>query len=86
LYRVEYERTAAKELARLPRQAAARVVEAIELLAENPRPPGFSKIVGTANGYRIRVGDYRVLYAIEDAVLVIVVVRIAKREVVYRRR
>jgi mRNA interferase RelE/StbE len=86
LCRVEYERTAAKELARLPRQVAARIVEAIELLAANPRPPGCRKMAGTANGYRIRVGDYRVLYAIEDDVLVIVVVRIAKREVVYRRR
>lgn len=53
-------------------------------LAENPRPLGVRKLEGEEDLYRLRVGDYRVLYAIRDAVLLVLVVRIADRREVYR--
>jgi len=80
LYRIEYERSARKELAALPRPAQRRVVDAIEALGNDPRPAGSRKIAGTQNGYRIRVGGYRVLYEVRDQVLIIVIVRVAKRD------
>jgi len=85
LYRVEYERAASRELGKLPRQIQARIVQAIEDLAEDPRPPSSRKMVGTLNGHRIRVGDYRVLYDVRDDVLIVVVIRVGKRDQVYRR-
>ena len=85
MYRVEYERAASRELGKLPRQIQARIVEAIEELAEEPRPPGSRKMAGTVNGHRIRAGDYRVLYDIRDDVLIVAVIRVGKRDQVYRR-
>jgi mRNA interferase RelE/StbE len=85
LYRIEYERTARKELATLLRPAQRRVVDAIQDLSNDPRPAGCRKITGTQNGYRIRVGRYRVLYEVKDQVLIILIVRVAKRnEATYR--
>ena len=85
MYRIEYERTARKELASLPRPTQRRVVDAIEDLSNDPRPAGCRKITGTQNGYRIRVGRYRVLYEVQDQVLIIVIVRVARRdEATYR--
>ncbi len=85
MYRIEYERSARKELATLPRPTQRRVVDAIEGLSNDPRPAGYRKITGTRNGYRIRVGRYRVLYEVKDQVLIIVIIRVAKRdEAAYR--
>ena len=85
MYRIEYERAAQKELARLPHVIQARIIDAIEALADDPRPPGNRKVVGTSRGHRIRVGDFRVLYDIEDDILVIVVIRVGRRDKAYRR-
>lgn len=62
-----------------------RLVEAIDKLAENPRPRGCKKLAGRYDLYRIRVGRYRVVYAIRDEVLVVVIVAIGHRRDVYRR-
>lgn len=86
-YEVEVEHKAARALIRIARgdhQAAARIKAAIDGLAEEPRPSGTVKLTG-ADAYRIRVGDYRVVYVVEDAVRVVVVVRIAHRREVYER-
>lgn len=80
MYRIEYERSARNELARLPLAAQRRVFDAIESLATDPRPPGCRKIAGTGSGYRIRVGRYRVIYGIREQLLVVVVIRVAKRD------
>ena len=61
-----------------------RIGQAIDALAMNPRPPGGVKLTGEENAWRIRVGDYRVLYEIHDARLVILVIRIANRREAYR--
>jgi mRNA interferase RelE/StbE len=79
VYRIEYERSAQKELATLSRSLQRGIVDAIGRLGDDPRPAGCRKIAGTENGYRIRVGRYRVVYGIRDEALV-VVIRVAKRD------
>lgn len=79
-------RTAEKVLGRLPRNLAERIDEAIQALATNPRPSGCKKLsgMGYANHYRIRVGEWRISYAIEEDELVILVIEIAPRGNAYR--
>ena len=84
-YQVEIARRAAKALARLPRKEQQRVRLAIDLLAETPRPPGCVAFAGEARAYRVRVGDYRIVYEVFDDRLVVQVVRIGHRRDVYRR-
>lgn len=83
-YRVELKRSAAKELRSLPATIISRIDEAITALGSDPRPPGAKKLVGEENLYRIRVGDYRIVYLVRDDVLVVLVIRIAHRREVYR--
>jgi mRNA interferase RelE/StbE len=75
--------SAAKELNRLPGSAIARIMGRIEKLAENPRPSGCKKLKGGVNEWRIRIGDYRVIYAIEDNTKTVDVTRIAHRREAY---
>ena len=74
---------AIKELRRLSRQDQRRIAHAIDQLAENPRPPG-SIHLRNRDGWRIRVGTYRVIYSIEDERLLVLVVKIGHRREVYR--
>ncbi len=83
MYRVEFRRKAAKQLSRLGRQDQERIAKTIDELAENPRPAG-SRQLWHREGWRIRVGDYRVLYRIEDDRLLVLVVKIGYRREVYR--
>ena len=64
---------------------AFRLREAIDALAENPRAPGNVKLQGESELYRVRVGDYRIVYQIQDAVLVVLVVQIGHRREIYRQ-
>ena len=82
-YRVFLKRSAAKELEALPLKARRRVAARMGGLAEDPRPPGVEKISGQ-DKYRIRQGDYRVLYTIDDPALTVTVVKIGHRGDVYR--
>jgi len=82
-YSIEIKRSAAKELAELPKQDRLRVIARIENLAHDPRPSGSEKLSGQER-YRVRQGDYRILYEIHDHVLVVMVVRIGHRREVYR--
>lgn len=77
-------RSAAKELESVPTKDRQRIVRRIEGLAEDPRPVGAEKLSGD-DKYRIRQGDYRILYEIEDGQLVVTVVRIGNRREIYRR-
>ena len=83
-YRIEIKSSAAKELEKLPRKMIPRVVTAINGLAENPRPQGVKKLVGFERIYRIRVGDYRILYDIFKKELIIEIIRIRHRKDVYK--
>ena len=80
---VEITRRAQKELAELPSESYRRVRSAIQALAASPRPPGAAKLVGR-EGWRIRVGDYRVLYTINDEAKLVIVVHVGHRRDVYR--
>jgi mRNA interferase RelE/StbE len=82
-YRVEIAREARKQIARLPKDVADRVLEVIAALADEPRPFGCVRLASDVR-WRIRVGDYRVLYLIADTVLVVTVVRVAHRKDAYR--
>lgn len=81
-YRVEVLPRALKALRKVHPQDRLRIQGAIELLAEDPRPPASRQLRGR-DGYRVRVGDYRVIYAIEEDVLVVVVVALGHRSDVY---
>ena len=83
-YRIEYLASAARALAKLDRATAGRVRRAVDALALDPRPCGAKKLVGVGD-WRIRVGDYRVVYAIRDDKLVVLIVRIGHRREVYER-
>jgi mRNA interferase RelE/StbE len=83
-YSIEWKASAAKELRRLPKQIIARVLPAVEALAMTPRPDGVRKLTGSENSYRIRVGEYRVVYNIFDRRLVIEVIRIRDRKEAYK--
>lgn len=69
---------------RLPKQIQERIEKGIDSLAVNPRPPGAKKMKGFENMYRLRVGDYRVIYQVEDDVLTVLVVRVGHRRDIYR--
>ena len=85
-YRVEIARGAVKSLAGLPRKEQHRIRAAIDLLAEEPRPPNCVALAGEESVYRVRVGDYRILYEVVDARLIVHVIRIGHRRDIYRRR
>lgn len=79
-------KSAAKELQSVPgKKDRQRIVERIRALAGDPRPSGAEKLSGTRDKYRLRQGDYRILYEIEDDVLIVYVVKIGHRKDVYRR-
>jgi len=83
-YRLEIKDSARRQIARLSKPDQRRVMAAIADLADTPRPDGVRKIVGADNAYRIRVGDYRIVYEIVDRVLTVYVICVAHRKDVYR--
>lgn len=83
-YRLFIKPSAVKEIEAIPtRRDRRRVVNRIEALAEDPRPPGCQKLSG-ADKYRVRQGRYRILYTIRDRRLIVAVVRVAHRKDTYR--
>lgn len=84
MYRVRTSPDADKQLAKLDGAVRVRVAQKIDALAENPRPPGCKKLKGDDNLWRVRAGDYRIVFSIHDDVLLVVVIRIAHRREVYR--
>lgn len=85
-YRVEVAPAAQRQLRKLDPAARRRVQAAIELLAEQPRPSGAKKLTGGEGEWRVRTGDYRIIYEIHDQVLVLLVVTIGHRREIYSRR
>jgi len=81
-YRIELRPSAVRALRKLDPQVRRRVQGAIALLAQDPRPPGARALQGRP-GLRVRVGDYRIIYTVEDDVLLVVVVRLGHRRDVY---
>ena len=84
MYRILLERAAEKDLGRLSSDVHDRVIKAIQALAANPRPPDCRKLAGSKHDWRIRVGDYRVVYEIADQIRVVRVNRVRHRREVHR--
>lgn len=82
-YKISFTRQSKKDLADLPKSEFKKIEVAIAKLADNPRPSKSKKLTGR-DGWRIRVGDYRVIYLIEDNNLVVIVVEIGHRKEVYK--
>ncbi|MGY5765172.1 type II toxin-antitoxin system RelE family toxin [Brachybacterium sp. DNPG3] len=83
-YSISYAPSAAKVIRKLDRSTARRLLEAIDGLAFDPRPPGCIQLKGGGGEFRIRVGDYRVVYDVQDDELVVLVLRVGHRREAYR--
>jgi len=78
-YKIEIKKSVFKTLRRLDIKITEKIKKAIDKLGDEPRPVGYKKLVDEENLYRIRVGNYRIIYEIQDRVLVIVILYIARR-------
>jgi mRNA interferase RelE/StbE len=85
-YAVVFAKAADRQLRKLPKNVQQRIVLEAESLSVNPRPVGSIKLEGEDELYRIRVGDYRVIYQIGDEQLIVLIVRIAHRKDAYRNQ
>jgi mRNA interferase RelE/StbE len=84
MYKIKFSRSAEKEIASLPNAVLKRVAKAIDGLEKNPRPNGCKKLKGSAeNLWRIRIGDYRVVYSIEDVLLIVDIRKVGHRKDIY---
>ena len=83
-YKIVFARSALKQLEKLPQEVKQRVAGSLPLLQENPRPPQCKKLKGQENTYRLRFGDYRLIYEISEKMKSIYVLRCLHRREVYR--
>lgn len=83
-YSLEIKPTALKSLSKIQKQDAIKIDEAIVKLKTNPFPSGYKKLKTNENKYRIRVGNYRVIYTIENQLLIILILKIGSRGDVYK--
>jgi mRNA interferase RelE/StbE len=83
-YEIIIKPTAEKSFARLEKAQQIKMIKAIENLVVNPRPQGFKKLKSLAELYRIRVGDYRIIYSIDNNILITTVVKIGHRKEIYK--
>lgn len=83
MYEIRFARSATREFRALPNQIVARIARKIDLLTENPRPVGCRKLQGYADLWRIRIGNYRVIYSISDQINVVEIRRVRHRRDVY---
>lgn len=84
-YRIEFTPRANREFRALEKSTQRRLARRIDALAENPHPHGTKKLAGEDDLYRLRVGDYRIIYQVQGKRLVVLIVRIGHRADVYRR-
>ena len=84
-YTVEFAPHASREFKKLPKDVQADIDPVIKALAEDPRPYGYRKLHKWNDKYRVRIGDYRVIYEIRDNVLLVLVVSVGDRADIYRR-
>lgn len=84
VYTLQFSESAARSLEELPARQQLRISQKIDALSQNPYPPGHRKLKGEERSYRIRVGDYRVVYEVFEETVFILVLRIGHRKDVYR--
>lgn len=83
-YVLSWKKSAQKELRKLPKSAVIKLVALAESLTNDPHPDGCRKLAGTEHTYRVRTGDYRLIYQIYNGQLIIEVVKVGHRKEVYR--
>lgn len=83
-YELRWKRSALKELRKLPKHTVSRLVALAESLVDEPHPSGCKKLAGTEHTYRVRTGDYRLVYQMNNGQLIIEVVKVGHRKEVYR--
>lgn len=83
-YQIRVKPQAEKSLAKIPHPHRRRIAKVIDALVRTPRPGGCKKLVGADDAYRIRVGDYRIVYEIVDKILTVYIIRVAHRKDIYR--
>ena len=82
-YSIVFRKSAQKQIRRLPKMAVARITIAIDALADDPRPANCKKMQGVDSIYRIRVGDHRVIYQVDDNIVTVEVIKVGSRQDVY---
>jgi mRNA interferase RelE/StbE len=83
-YKVEWRTAAKRELKKLEKPLIAKIINAVDELAKNPFPSGCKKLVSTDHTYRVRVGDYRILYSVFQEQLIVEIVKTGHRREVYK--
>ena len=83
-YRVEFVPAAVRQLESITRKQQVRIASKIDALASDPRPAGCMKLKGSGDIYRIRVGDYRILYQVNEDILLVLVIKVAHRKEAYK--
>ena len=83
-FRIEWKRSTRKDLRKLPANVTERIVKAVEGLAENPFPHGVEKLSGSEHAYRVRLGDYRIVYEVVTEFKLVEIQRVRHRKDVYR--
>ena len=83
-FRIEWKKSTRKDLRKLPSSAADKIVEVVENLAKNPFPHGVEKLSGSEYAYRIRLGDYRIVYEVVTESKLVEIQRVRHRKDVYR--
>ncbi len=85
-YKIEFNKGYLKDLKKIPIRAQKQIREKIQNLSLDPRPEGCKKLQGSSNPalYRVRCGDYRIIYTIEDHVLLVIIIQVGNRKEIYR--
>lgn len=83
-YKIQFNKHYLKDLQKIPNKDREQIRESILSLVNNPRPDGCKKLKGNSSLYRIRCGDYRIIYTIEDQLLLIIIIEIGHRKDIYR--
>ncbi len=85
MYRVEYKQSVAKDIRAIPKPELKKIVKRILWLADDPRRAGCIKLHGESDVYRVRQGDYRIIYTIQDELITVTIIKIGHRRDVYER-
>ncbi len=85
LYEIRWKNSAVRELKKLPKSVMKRILLETERLSSNPYPHGGRKIEGSDHSYRVRVGDYRIVYSVYSEVLMVEIIRVRHRKDVYKK-
>lgn len=84
-YKIEWKKSSVKELRKINKAVVPKIIETVESLAANLYPMGVKKLIGSENKYRVRVGDYRIVYAISEALLIIKIIRVGHRKDIHKK-